>query len=238
MLVSACSKSRICDSSGYTIRLKNRILPAAFLAVALSSPGWSQKLPVDPTQPSIPAVPGLLEKTLTARKLTDKEKFQFRIIQQCGWAGVVGSAFGGVFYQVSKTPKQWGQGWDAYGARTASLYGTAMSYQVFTYGLEAAFHEDPRYFPSAEKGFARRFYSVLKQSLAVKTDDGHTSFAFARVGGAFGSGFLTNSWQPHGYNGVRDGLVLGSFNLAGQAGLNLVQEFFPFTRNSHFRHHP
>lgn len=192
---------------------------------------------MDPAQPTIPAVPGLLQSTMTAKQLTNKEKFQYRILQQCGWEGIVASAFGAAFYQASKVPKQWGQGWDAYGVRTASLYGTTLSFQIFTYGLEAAFHEDPRYFPSSDKRFVLRFVNVLKQSLAVKKDDGSTSFAFARVGGAFGSGFLTNSWQPHGYNGVRDGLVLGSFNLAGYAGLNLLQEFLPFTRNSHFRHH-
>ena len=205
------------------------------LIFALSSAALSQKIATDPTQPTIPPVPGLLADTLTAKKLTPGEKFHIRVIEQCGPGVLVGSAIGAAFFQASNTPRQWGQGWGAFAERTASLYGTAISYQAFTLGLETVLREDPRYFPSTQKSVKLRLWSVLKQSLVVKQDNGHPSFAFARVGGAFASGFLTNSWQPHGYGGVGDGLSLGGINLLGQAGFNLVQEFLPFTRNSHFR---
>lgn len=218
--------------------LNYRSFRVALLTFALSSMAFSQKIATDRTEPVLPSVPGVLADTLTARRLTVSEKFHIRVIEQCGWAGLLGAAVGGGFFQASNTPRQWGQGWGAYAERTASLYGTGLSFQVLTLGLEAVLHEDPRYFPSSRKRFGPRFYNVLKQSLIVKQDDGHAIFAFARVGGAFGSGFLTNAWQPHGYNGVRDGLALGGINLLGQAGFNLVQEFLPFTRNSHFRKHP
>ena len=217
------------------MQLRHRLFRIAVITLALSAAALSQKIATDPAQPTIPPVPGLLADTLTAKRLTPGEKFHIRVIEQSSWGVLVGSAIGGAFFQASNTPRQWGQGWGAFAERTASLYGTAISYQAFTLGLETVLREDPRYFPSSQKNIKLRFWSVLKQSLVVKRDDGHATFAYARVGGAFASGFLTNSWQPHGYNGVGDGLSLGAINLLGQAGFNLVQEFLPFTRNSHFR---
>lgn len=195
-------------------------------------------MPVNPAQPPIPPVPGFLEHTLTARQFTIGEKFQYRVLQQFGWQGLVGSAIASGITQGTNTPKEWGHGWGAYGKRYASSYGIAMTDQLVTFGLESALHEDPRYFPSSEKGFKARFGNVLRQALVVKKDDGHPTFAYARIGGAFASGFVANSWQPSSNNSAGDALIRGGLNLAGDAAFFCIQEFIPFTRNSHFRNHP
>lgn len=169
--------------------------------------------------------------------MSNGDKFQLRVIQQFGWPSLLGAAIGGAILQGTNTPKEWGQGWGAYGERYASTYGTSLTDAVITYGLEAALHEDPRYFPSSQKGFGPRFGSVLRQALIAKRDDGHSTFAYARVTGAFASGFITNAWMPSSNNSAGDALVRGGVNLAGDAAFFLVQEFIPFTRNSYFRHH-
>ncbi len=194
-------------------------------------------MPINPAQPTIPPVPGFLEHTLTAKKFTSREKFQYRVIEQFGWQGIVGSAIGASISQTTNTPKEWGQGWGAFGKRYASSYGIASTDQVVTFGMETLLHEDPRYFPSSEKGFTPRLASVFHQALVVKKDDGHPTFAYARVTGAFASGFIANAWQPSSNNSVGDALIRGGLNLAGDTAFFLVQEFIPMTRNSHFRHH-
>ncbi len=218
--------------------LPKLLLRVAACAIASCSFALSQKQPVDPSRPLIPPKPGILANTLTGERLTVPKKFEQRIIQQFGWRGFVGAAIGGGIGQGFNTPKEWGQSWSGFGQRYASSYGVGLSNQTFTFGMESILHEDPRYFPSSQKGFQRRFRNVLVQSLVAKNDDGHATLAYARFAGAFGAGFLANTWQPKSTNSVGDAFERGALILAANATVNLIQEFLPFTRNSYFRRRP
>ncbi|MFL6465836.1 MAG: hypothetical protein ACJ73N_15685 [Bryobacteraceae bacterium] len=178
-----------------------------------------------------------MQSTLTAKQLTTGQKFGVRVVQQFGLRGFLGSVISSGISQWNNTPPEWGQGWDAYGARYGSAFGVTLSRQVFAFGLESALHEDPRYFPSSEKGFGPRIKNVLKQALISKKDDGSATFAYSRVISAFGAGQLANSWQPKSNNSVGDGLERGAYIMLGDAGWFAVQEFIPFTRNTIFRRH-
>jgi hypothetical protein len=182
-------------------------------------------------------VPGLLEGTLTAKQLTAHEKFQYRVIEQLGVRGLLGTAISAGIAQGFDEPDAWGSHWGGYGKRYASGFAVGTSRQVFALGLDDLLHQDPRYFPSSKRGFKPRFGNVLKQVFIAKQDDGHTTVASSRIVSALGAGFLANSWQPKGNNSAADGLERGGLFLVGDAAFFLLQEFVPFTRNSIFRHH-
>jgi hypothetical protein len=214
-----------------------RLARVACLTLSFSTFVPAQKIPQDPSQPTLPPQPGVLQNTLTAKQLTTGQKFGVRVVQQFGLRGFLGSTISTGISQWNNTPEEWGQGWDAFGARYGSNFGTALSRQGFAFGLESALHEDPRYFPSSEKSFGPRLKNVLKQILIAKKDDGSATFAYSRVISAFGAGQLTNSWQPKSNNSVGDGLERGALTLLGDAGFFALQEFVPFTRNTIFRRH-
>jgi hypothetical protein len=148
----------------------------------------------------------------------------------------VGAAVGAAFGQALNTPHEWGQGAAGYARRYASGFSGNFSRQTFSFALESAFHEDPRYFPSEDKGKKQRAFNALKQIIRCKTDAGGDSFAYARVFSAFGAGQLINAWQPKSSGSVADGVKRSFITLGADAAYNFLQEFLPFTRPISIRH--
>jgi hypothetical protein len=163
------------------------------------------------------------------------DKFEYRLGETFGITKFITIGARAGYDQLTNTPSEWKQGGIAYAKRYASDFGTTFARQTFAFGLEAALHEDPRYFPSGEKGFSRRLKSVLKQTLVTKTDSGRDRFATARVGSALGAGFLTNKWQPHSTDTTGNAMATFSLIIAGDAGYNFLQEFFPIFRPKELR---
>jgi hypothetical protein len=185
----------------------------------------------------IPPTPGILENTLTAKKLSRDKKFEYRVVEQFGIRGFLGTAVSAGIGQGLDVPDAWGSHWDGYGKRYASGFGVGISRQVFALGLDDLLHQDPRYFPSSQVDFGPRLRNVLKQVVIAKNDNGHATVASSRIASSLGAGFLANAWQPKGNGSIGDGFERAGLSLVGDAAFFFVQEFLPFTRNSTFRHH-
>lgn len=186
--------------------------------------------------PSQQQQPGQLSNTVSAPPFTVGGKFSYRVVQSFGARGFLGAAVGAAIGQGLNTPHEWGQGAQGFGRRYASGFSGNFSRQTFSFVLESAFHEDPRYFPSEEKGKKQRAFNALKQIIRCKTDGGGDSFAYGRVFSAFGAGQLVNAWQPKSTGSVGDGIKRGFITLGADAGFNFLQEFFPFARPASLRH--
>jgi hypothetical protein len=186
-------------------------------------------------QDSPPPQPGTLASTVPPFTVVDK--FDYRVVQTFGLRGLVGPALGAAFGQGMNTPSKWGQGVEGYSKRYLSGFTTNLSRQVFAFGLESTLHEDPRYFPSAEKGFRPRLKSVLRQTYMTHTDTGQERFAYSRFASAYGAAFMTNAWMPHTNNSIDDGIMRGSIIIGTDAAYNFLQEFLPFTRPRSIRRH-
>ena len=175
---------------------------------------------------------------MEAAPLSLAGKFKTDVTQSLGLRGLLGAAIGSAIAQGTNTPGEWGQGADAYGQRFASSFGGYLSRQTFSFVLETALHEDPRYFPSTEHGKKARFWNVVKQTLITRTDSGRSTFAYATVISAFGAGQLVNTWQPNSTGHVSDGIERGFITLGLDATSNLFQEFVPRLRPRELRQKP
>jgi hypothetical protein len=182
--------------------------------------------------------PGQLPNPISVPPLTVGDKFKYRIVGSFSLRGLLGNLVGAAIGQSTNTPSEWGQGWGAYAERYASGLGGTLSRQAFAFTLESVLHEDPRYFPSEEKIKGARIKNVLKSVVITRTDSGNDRFAYGRVISAFGSGQLVNAWQPRSTGHVSDGIERAFIVLGVDAGFNLMQEFFPFTRPKPLRHRP
>jgi hypothetical protein len=183
-------------------------------------------------------LPAQVGPTMTATPLDMGEKFQYRIVQSFGTRGFVGSLFGAAIGQARDVPHEWGQGFSGYATRYAASFGTNLSRQTMAFALESALHEDPRYFPSRDKGFKLRIKNVLLQTVVTRTDSGEERFAYSRIASAFGTGQLANTWAPKSTGTVGGGFLRGAIILGGDCGYNFLQEFLPFTRPRSLRHRP
>lgn len=167
---------------------------------------------------------------MTADAFSVAEKFDYRVVQSFGLRGFAGAGFGAAIGQEREVPREWGEGWDAYATRYAAAFGTNLTRQSMAFGLESVLHEDPRYFPSEEKGFRARFKNVLLQTVVARTDSGKETFAWARMGSAFAAGEFVNLWQPPSTGTPAGGLTRGCIILGGDLAYNFLQEFVPFVR--------
>jgi hypothetical protein len=175
---------------------------------------------------------------MQAAPLSVRGKFKVDVVQSVGFRGLLGAAIGASIGQATNKPGEWGQGTGAYGERFASSLGGSLSRQTFSFVLETALREDPRYFPSTEHTKKARFWNVVKQTFLTKTDTGRSTFAYASVISAFGAGQLVNTWQPKSNSGVSDGIERGFISLGLDAASNLVQEFVPRLRPHELRQKP
>lgn len=182
-----------------------------------------------------PPPPGRLADTVSASPLTMGGKFKYGMKDAFGLPGFGGAAVSAALGQWEDSPHEWGQGFSGYARRYASGFAGTFTLQTLTFGLESALHEDPRYFPSRQTGFKQRFWNAIEQTFFCKTDSGATEFAYARVIADFANGELVNAWQPPSTTSFGHGVERGFISLGVAAGVNFVQEFFPFTRPSSIR---
>ncbi len=177
-----------------------------------------------------------LPNTIAAPPLTIGDKFDYRVVQSFGLRGFVGAGIAAAIGQGSGTPSEWGGGVEGFAKRYGSGFAGNLSRQSFSFVIESALHEDPRYFPSEGQPFKMRVLNSLKQVIVCKTDQGESSFAYGRVISAFGSAQFVNVWQPPGNGTVSKGLLRGVYGLGGDFAYHLMQEFIPFTRPRSLRH--
>jgi hypothetical protein len=177
-----------------------------------------------PGQDALPSAPAPIPP------LTVKEKFGYTSVETIGPYKILQTAAVAGYDQWTNFPSEWGQGADAYGMRFVSEYGYVVVRQALEFGLETSLHQDPRYFPTHKKGFFNRTGSALVQTFVAKSDSGRTQFAWSRIGSAAGSSGIGNLWQPDSTHTVGNFMTYFGLALAGDAGYNWVEEFFPFFR--------
>jgi hypothetical protein len=131
------------------------------------------------------------------------------------------------FDQGTNSPPEWGQGSNAFGKRFLSSYATTFAFNTIQFGVAAADHEDPRYDPAdCPKGaLLRRVRHVFVRTVISKKDNGGQMFAISQFAGAYGSGFIANTWYPAGHSNVTNALRLGTFTLVTDLGANFLREF-------------
>ncbi|SRR5579871_795148 len=145
-----------------------------------------------------------------------------------GPISIMRSALGAGTEQGLDHPKEWGQGWAAYGERFASSMGTRFVESSVKYSFGAALHEEVHYRPSQGTGFKSKLgYALMSTFITHNTDSGNRTFAFGEVGGAFAGGFVSRTWQPASSRGWGHGMESAGLILAIDAGTNVAKEFFP-----------
>ncbi|HUO35231.1 MAG TPA: hypothetical protein VMU43_09590 [Candidatus Acidoferrum sp.] len=170
-------------------------------------------------------------------KPSNKVKFQNYLFDTFGPYPFIGSAAAAGIAQARAVPPEWGEGWDAYGVRTASYYGMTLISTTTRYGLAQVFHEDTLYYRCECKGVLPRLgHALISTVTARRGDDGHRVFSFSSLAAPYaGSMIATATWYPSRYEPM-DGFRIGNYSLLYQAATNVALEFIyggPHTLLSH-----
>ena len=138
-----------------------------------------------------------------------------------------GEAAGAGIGQWANWPKEWGQGWGAFGKR----FGSNLAYngirQTVTYGGSLALGEDTRYFASRDSGWWPRTRHALVSTFTARHSDGKDSFSYSATGGVIAASALSSIWGPASWKGPGNIAENAGISFASTAGVNLVREFLP-----------
>jgi len=143
-----------------------------------------------------------------------------------GPPGLLDSVIGATLGQWQNTPKEWGQGKDAYFKRFATEYSEAAINATTKYMVARIRDEDPSFQPCDCSGFHRRaLHAILSPLVAYRFDDGRPQFSAARIAGTAASSIISaNTWKPGTPDARSQAAHLG-FDLLSAAGVGLLREF-------------
>ena len=165
-----------------------------------------------------PAAPGPLQPG---------QQFRQYLFNTAGPVALAGEAAGAGIGQWTNSPKEWGQGWGAFGKR----YGSNLAYngvrQTLQYGTAVVFHEDYRYFAATRHGFWNRTKHALVATFTARHPDGTDRFSVSSVVGVVGASSISSVWGPESWKHA-DGIAANAgISFASTAGVNVVREFLP-----------
>jgi hypothetical protein len=166
-------------------------------------------------------------------QLTEAKRFHLYLLSAGGPIPILGEAIGAGVGQWENSPKEWGQGWNAYGER----FGSNLAYngirQTITYGTSVIFREDNRYFASHKRGlWARTGYAALSTVVAQHPDGGR-AFSVSSVTGIVGASAISSIWGPSSWKGVGNIADNAGISFLTTAGFNVVREFLPDVLHRH-----
>lgn len=141
---------------------------------------------------------------------------------------IIGPALGAAIGQAENSPREWGQGWDAYAQRIGSGIGRREISETIRFGIAAADGEDPRYFRKKEGGIWPRAEHAIVSTFVSKTSTGRSIPAFSRFAGNYSAALISNAWYPPSRSTVGWAFERGTTATASAVGFNLVREFVPF----------
>ena len=159
--------------------------------------------------------------------LTPGEKAKRRAFRLVEPVTLFSSAFGAGIDQWRNGPREWGQGSEAYAIRFASSEGFTAAHNAVALGFDIAFHLDPRYRRMPQGRFGPRLWNAVSQTFIANKDSGGKTINVSEIAGNFGAGFVSNAWQPAGYNATGDALTRGALGLAYHSAKNVLREFLP-----------
>ena len=95
--------------------------------------------------------------------------------------------------------------------------------------------QDPRYFRDPRLPFGKRVLYSISRVLITRSDSGHQTFNASKIGGGLIAQALGDLYVPGRSQGLQPLVDRLTFNLARDAGTNLVHEFWPDIRRKIFR---
>src|SRR5437868_11767188 len=132
---------------------------------------------------------GTVEDVKNLPPLTAGQKFRLATAGAFDWGAYPFNGILSGMAQAKNDPKEWGQGWDAYGKRYGASFadnsiGTYMTTAIFP----SLLHEDPRYYQLGRGRFGHRAYHAVNRLFVTRADCGHDRFNYSEsIGNAVAS---------------------------------------------------
>ncbi len=218
---------------------------ASLLGVAIASPLLGQGTSQQSTQP-LPDAPvpatrsntpeavhrrqweGVIEPGEKVPPLNNRDKLLFPVHEELRPLSLVPVVISGEFGVIRDSDPKLGTNLDAFGGRVGEAALRQASIRFFSDGLlPVIFHEDPRYYRLTYGGYATRTEYALRRVFVDARNSGRHGFNFSDTLGRGMAAALTQAYYPEA--SIRPSVVFRTWgiSLAGSAGVNVFQEFWP-----------
>jgi hypothetical protein len=147
------------------------------------------------------------------------------------------AGIGAALDQWRDRPGEWSQGWGAYGERYASHIGQYAIQRSIMFPVQAADHEDARYFRSTRTSYGGRLGDAFLHTIWRHSDSGGMMPAYSEFFGDYGAAAVSRLWWPPRFRNGSSIFVAGSDTILIDAGINVLHEFAPDVKRwLHFGH--
>jgi hypothetical protein len=124
-------------------------------------------------------------------------KFKLFVNQSISPPYILVAALGAAYDQAVNTPKDYGQGWDAYAGRFGDDVARASSDSFFgTFVFASALHQDPRFFPQSGPSVWGSIKYSAQRVFVTRTDSGRDTFNTSGLAGSLAAEALANVYLP------------------------------------------
>ena len=160
--------------------------------------------------------------------LTTAKKFKLFVNQSISPPYIVVAASGAALKQARNVPKDYGQGWGAYGSRFGASMGRSASSSFFGSFLFASLlHQDPRFFPQSKPSFWRSLKYSTQRIIITRNDSGNDRFNTSGLLGPLAAEGLANAYLPSSEQTVGKTVSRFAIDLAWRAGGNMFKNYWP-----------
>jgi len=160
--------------------------------------------------------------------LSPGEKFKLAVNNSTSISAFLAANLSAGINQAYDRPAGYGAGTEGYFKRLGAGMARRSSSQVLgTFLLASALHEDPRFFVRNDLGLGGSIKYAIRRVFVTRSDAGDPVFNWSGLLGMAGSEGLANVYYPDSYRTVGDTFSRFGFDMLGNAGGNLLRQYWP-----------
>src|SRR5947207_2574195 len=165
------------------------------------------------------------------KPLSTREKFYIFIKRTYAPGTFAGAGVDALKKNFRDRNPEYERGMQGLGQRIGINLATSESDAFFqNFLVPSLLKEDPRYFRNPELPFLRRAVYSMSRVVIARSDKYHETFNGSKILGGAASQALSDLYVPGQAQGLHPVIGRVVFNLARDAGFNLVHEFWPDVR--------
>ncbi|HTV60641.1 MAG TPA: hypothetical protein VMJ93_17335 [Verrucomicrobiae bacterium] len=169
-----------------------------------------------------------VENAKYAPKLSAGEKFKLASLDTFDYFVYPFIGAQAAIAQAENSPKEYKQGWGAYGLRYGQAFGDN---GIGNYMTSAVFpsllHQDPRYYQLGTGGFWHRTFYAVSRMVITRGDSGNAEFNCSEICGNAVNAAISRTYHVDSERNAGDAAITWWTQIGWDAASNVSKEFWP-----------
>jgi len=165
--------------------------------------------------------------------MTAGEKFRLFVNQSISPPYIIMPLISSAYNQARNVPKEYGQGWNAYGNRYGESIARAASNSFFsTFVYASVTHQDPRFFPQNRPSLWGSLKYSTQRLFLTRTDSGRDTFNSSGILGTLTAESLANAYLPASQQTAGKTFERFGTDMAWKLAGNMFKDYWPMLFHS------